>query len=210
VGGDVHGAAEEQFERLLKAVRERGRRRAAARPPVVPAACRPGAGGGGLLPDLTMRRLAPLSGISPATGAGSSSGRGPSSRSSRSPLQPVPRTGCGSRTARSPRSATARPGLGPHLPVLRERAGHHRCRHAPGRGRRPPGPGQQGRRPRVAHLRPAAAVPGVTVPGDGACINTGPIVPHRKRPGRPPPAGEEAGNAEHRRWVRGSSRQPAG
>ena len=40
---------------------------------------------------------------------------------------------------------------------------------------------------------------GVTVLGDGACINTGLVVPHRKRPGRPLPAGEEADNAEHRR-----------
>jgi hypothetical protein len=35
--------------------------------------------------------------------------------------------------------------------------------------------------------------------GDGASINTGLVVPHRKRPGRPLPAGEEADNAEHRR-----------
>jgi hypothetical protein len=40
---------------------------------------------------------------------------------------------------------------------------------------------------------------GVTVLGDGASINTGLVVPHRKRPGRPLPAGEEADNAEHRR-----------
>jgi hypothetical protein len=40
---------------------------------------------------------------------------------------------------------------------------------------------------------------GVTVLGDGAYINTGLVVPHRKRPGRPLLAGEEADNAEHRR-----------
>ena len=34
--------------------------------------------------------------------------------------------------------------------------------------------------------------------GDGAYINTGLIVPHRKRPGRALLAGEEADNAEHR------------
>ncbi|GAB7109770.1 hypothetical protein JCM4814A_80850 [Streptomyces phaeofaciens JCM 4814] len=40
---------------------------------------------------------------------------------------------------------------------------------------------------------------GVTVLGDGARINTGLVVPHRKRPGRPLLEGEEADNAEHRR-----------
>lgn len=40
---------------------------------------------------------------------------------------------------------------------------------------------------------------GITVLGDGAYINTGLVVPHRKRPGRPLLAGEEADNAEHRR-----------
>ncbi|MDQ1032689.1 hypothetical protein QF035_010271 [Streptomyces umbrinus] len=40
---------------------------------------------------------------------------------------------------------------------------------------------------------------GVTVLGDGAYINTGLAVPHRKRPGRPLLAGEEADNAEHRK-----------
>lgn len=40
---------------------------------------------------------------------------------------------------------------------------------------------------------------GVTVLGDGAYINTGLVVPHRKRPGRPLLTGEEADNAEHRR-----------
>ncbi|MGO4424158.1 transposase family protein, partial [Streptomyces sp. MCAF7] len=40
---------------------------------------------------------------------------------------------------------------------------------------------------------------GVTVLGDSAYINTGLVVPHRKRPGRPLLAGEEEDNAEHRR-----------
>ncbi|MFF3350926.1 transposase family protein [Streptomyces sp. NPDC002779] len=40
---------------------------------------------------------------------------------------------------------------------------------------------------------------GVTVLGDGAYINTGLIVPHRKRPGRPLLKGEEEDNAEHRK-----------
>ncbi|WP_338491840.1 transposase family protein [Streptomyces sp. SJL17-4] len=40
---------------------------------------------------------------------------------------------------------------------------------------------------------------GVTVLGDGAYINTGLVVPHRKRPGRDLLPGEEEDNAEHRR-----------
>ncbi|WP_030188033.1 IS5/IS1182 family transposase [Streptomyces sp. NRRL S-813] len=40
---------------------------------------------------------------------------------------------------------------------------------------------------------------GATVLGDGAYINTGLIVPHRKRPGRPLLKGEEEDNAAHRK-----------
>lgn len=40
---------------------------------------------------------------------------------------------------------------------------------------------------------------GVTVLVDGASINSGLVVPHRKRPGLPFLPGEEADNAEHRR-----------
>ncbi|MCM2424791.1 transposase family protein [Streptomyces sp. RKAG337] len=40
---------------------------------------------------------------------------------------------------------------------------------------------------------------GVTVLGDGAYINTGLVVPHRKRPGRALLPGEETDNAEHRK-----------
>ncbi|WP_369275841.1 transposase family protein [Streptomyces sp. R11] len=40
---------------------------------------------------------------------------------------------------------------------------------------------------------------GVTVLGDGACLNCGMAVPHRKRPGRPLLPGEEDDNAEHRK-----------
>jgi hypothetical protein len=40
---------------------------------------------------------------------------------------------------------------------------------------------------------------GVTVLGDGAYINTGLVVPHRKRPGRPLLKGEEEDNAAHRK-----------
>ncbi|MFJ8982445.1 transposase family protein [Streptomyces sp. NPDC055089] len=40
---------------------------------------------------------------------------------------------------------------------------------------------------------------GVTVLGDGAYINTGLVIPHRKRPGRPLLPGEESDNAAHRK-----------
>jgi hypothetical protein len=45
----------------------------------------------------------------------------------------------------------------------------------------------------------AAHCEGVTVLGDGAYINTGLIVPHRKRPERSLLKGEEEDNAQHRR-----------
>ncbi|OWA13218.1 IS5/IS1182 family transposase [Streptomyces sp. CS113] len=45
----------------------------------------------------------------------------------------------------------------------------------------------------------AAHCEGVTVLGDGAYINTGLIVPHRKRPGRPLLKGKEEDNAQHRK-----------
>ncbi|GHA93856.1 hypothetical protein GCM10010330_54880 [Streptomyces tendae] len=45
----------------------------------------------------------------------------------------------------------------------------------------------------------AAHWEGVTVLGDGAYVNTGLIVPHRKRPGRPLLKGEEEDDAQHRK-----------
>ncbi|MFE4617382.1 transposase family protein [Streptomyces sp. NPDC056747] len=45
----------------------------------------------------------------------------------------------------------------------------------------------------------AAICEGVTVLADGAYINTGLVVPHRKRPGRGLLPGEEGDNAEHRK-----------
>ncbi|SEE16589.1 DDE superfamily endonuclease [Streptomyces sp. TLI_105] len=46
---------------------------------------------------------------------------------------------------------------------------------------------------------PARHCDGATVLGDGAYLNTGLVVPHRKRPGRALLSGEEKDNAEHRR-----------
>lgn len=45
----------------------------------------------------------------------------------------------------------------------------------------------------------AAHCEGVTVLGDGACIDTAPIVPHRKSPGRPLLKGGGEDDAAHRR-----------
>ncbi|MFH8753979.1 IS5/IS1182 family transposase [Streptomyces rimosus] len=54
-----------------------------------------------------------------------------------------------------------------------------------------------------AHVWRTSGLPaqcqGVTVLGDGAYLNTGLIVPHRKRQGRPLLPGEEEDNAEHRK-----------
>lgn len=44
-----------------------------------------------------------------------------------------------------------------------------------------------------------------TVLGEGSYINTGLVVPHRKRPGRPLLAGEEADNTERRRVPHGQA-----
>ncbi len=45
----------------------------------------------------------------------------------------------------------------------------------------------------------AAVCEGVTVPADHASIDTGLVVPHRRRPGRALLPGEEEDNAEHRK-----------
>ncbi len=67
----------------------------------------------------------------------------------------------------------------------------------------PAGAGQHRGREGLAGLRPGHRCEGVTVPADGAYINTGLVVPHRKRPGRALLPGEEEeeeeDNAEHRR-----------
>ncbi len=51
---------------------------------------------------------------------------------------------------------------------------------------------------------------GVTVLGDGAYINTGLVVLHRKRPGRPLLKGEEEDKASTARSARGSNMSSAG
>lgn len=63
----------------------------------------------------------------------------------------------------------------------------------------PPAPGNKA----DAHVWRASGLPsacaGVTVLADGAYINTGLVVPHRRRPGRPLLPAQEEDNAEHRR-----------
>lgn len=150
--------------------------------------------------SLTMRQLAPLFGISPATVCRVIQRLRPSSRSSRSPVRSMLRTGCGSWTARLSRCAIARSvhraattGFPPNVQVIIDADTRLVVAAAP------QAPGNKA----DAHVWRNSGLPqqcqGVTVLGDGAYINTGLVVPHRKRPGRPLLAGEEAHNAEHRR-----------
>lgn len=93
--------------------------------------------------------------------------------------------------------------------VFGERAGHHRRRLPPGRGHRASGPGNKADAQVWCNSCLPQQCQGVTVLGDGAHINTGLVVPHRKRPGRPLLAGERAGNKELRRSVHGLSTRSA-
>ena len=188
-----------QFERLLKVVRERGGD--GPRTAVVSAACRPGAGGRGLLPHephhatarAAVRGLAgdgvqghpaarPLLAIAPLSRPADAADQLWIADGTLVPVRD--RTvGALSRNYRFSANvqviidantrlvvATARPALG---------------NKADAQVWRGSGLPQQ--------------CQGVTVLGDGAYINTGLVVPHPKRPGRPLLAGEEADNKEHRR-----------
>ncbi|MFC4508073.1 MULTISPECIES: transposase family protein [Streptomyces] len=56
----------------------------------------------------------------------------------------------------------------------------------------------------LTKLRSAQHCEDITGLGDGAYVNTSICAPHRRRPGRPLPAGEEAGSTAHRQiraWV---------
>lgn len=99
-----------QFERLLKVVRERGGDGPRlGRPWCLPLADRVLVVSVYYRTNLTMRQLAPLFGISPATVCRVIQRlAGPCSRSGRPAAPRMHRTGCGSRTARSSRSATER------------------------------------------------------------------------------------------------------
>ncbi|MGV9855538.1 transposase family protein [Streptomyces sp. NPDC003442] len=190
-----------QFERLLKVVRERGGDGPRiGRPWCLPLADRVLVVAVYYRTNLTMRQLAPLFGVSPATVCRVIQrlrpllALGPVSRPVDAAdrlwivdgtLVPVRdrKVGASSRNYRFSANVQVIIDADTRLVVATAR----------------PAPGNKA----DAHVWRNSGLPdqcrGVTVLGDGAYINTGLIVPHRKRPGRPLLAGEEADNAEHRR-----------
>ncbi|MER8073802.1 MULTISPECIES: transposase family protein [unclassified Streptomyces] len=195
------GLRMKQFEGLLKAVRERGGDGPRiGRPWCLPLADRVLMVAVYYRTNLTMRQLAPLFGVSPATVCRVIRRLRPLLA-----LRPVTR----------PVDATDRLWIvdGTLVPVRDRKVGassrNYRfsanvqviidadTRLVVATAR--PAPGNKA----DAHVWRSSGLPeqcqGVTVLGDGAYINTGLVVPHRKRPGRPLLAGEEADNKEHRR-----------
>ncbi|WLW56817.1 transposase family protein [Streptomyces sp. YU58] len=195
------GLRAEQFGRLLRAVRERGGEGCGwGRPWRLPLAERVLLVAVYYRTNLTMRQLAPLFGICPATVCRVIQRLGPLLA-----LEPV----------RAPQEAVERLWIvdGTLIPVRNRQVG------ASSRNYRFSANVQviidADTKPVVAAARPApgnradAQVwrnsglawhrDGITVPGDGAYMNTGFVVPHRERPGRSLPAGEEEDHAEHRR-----------
>ncbi|MER5348704.1 transposase family protein [Streptomyces mirabilis] len=195
------GLRMKQFERLLKVVRERGGDGPRiGRPWCLPLADRVLVVAVYYRTNLTMRQLAPLFGVSPATVCRVIQRLRPLLA-----LEPVSRpvdaadrlwivdgtlvpvrdrkVGASSRNYRFPANVRVIIDADTRLVVATAR----------------PAPGNRA----DAHVWRDSGLPeqcrGVTVLGDGAYINTGLVVPHRKRPGRPLLAGEEADNAEHRR-----------
>ncbi|WP_326750819.1 transposase family protein [Streptomyces hirsutus] len=69
----------------------------------------------------------------------------------------------------------------------------------PGGGDAGPAPGATADAETRRDSGPAGHCQGVTVLGHGAYINTGLVVPHRKRPERPLREAEEEDNAQHRK-----------
>ncbi|USQ85615.1 transposase family protein [Streptomyces phaeoluteigriseus] len=194
------GLRMKQFERLLKVVRERGGDGPRiGRPWCLPLADRVLVVAVYYRTNLTMRQLAPLFGVSPATVCRVIQRLRPLLA-----LEPASR----------PVDAADRLSIvdGTLVPVRDRKVGACSRNYrfsanvqviidadtrlvAAAR----PAPGNKA----DAHVWRTSGLPdqceGVTVLGDGAYINTGLVVPHRKRPGRPLLAGEEADNAEHRR-----------
>ncbi|WP_406292614.1 transposase family protein [Streptomyces sp. NBC_00624] len=190
-----------QFDGLLKAVRERGGDGPRiGRPWCLPLADRVLLVAVYYRTNLTMRQLAPLFGVSPATVCRVIQRLGPVLA-----IEPV----------RRPADATDRLWIvdGTLIPVRDRQVG------ASSRNRRfsanvqviidaatklviataRPAPGNRADARVWRESGLAEHCRDVTVLGDGAYINTGLVVPHRKRPGRPLLAGEEADNAEHRK-----------
>jgi hypothetical protein len=190
-----------QFERLLKAVRERGGDGARiGRPWCLPLGDRVLLVAVYYRTNLTMRQLAPLFGVSSATVCRVIKRLGPLLS-----LEPASR----------PADAADRLWIvdGTLIPVRDRRVGassrNYRfsanvqviidadTRLVVAAARPVPGTTADARAWRTSGLGKHCR--GVTVLGDGAYINTGLLVPHRKRPGRPLLPGEEADNAEHRK-----------
>ncbi|THC47311.1 transposase family protein [Streptomyces sp. A1499] len=195
------GLRVDQFGRLLKAVRERGGEGCGwGRPWRLPLAERVLLMAVYYRTNLTMRQLAPLFGVSPATVCRVILRLGPllaiePARASQDAadrlwivdgtLIPVrDRTvGASSRNYRFSANVQVIVDAETRLVVATAR----------------PAPGNTADAKAWRDSGLAAHCEGVTVIGDGAYINTGLVVPHRKRPGRPLLKGEEEDNAQHRK-----------
>ncbi|MFF7557726.1 transposase family protein [Streptomyces olivaceus] len=164
------GLQVDRFGRLLRAVRERGGEGCGwGRPWRLPLAGRVLLVAVYYRTNLTMRQLAPLFGVSPATVCRVIKWIGPllAIASARTSQDAVERLWIV--------DAETRPVVAAARPV--------------------PGNTADAKAWRDSGL--AQHCESVTVLGDGAYINTGLIVPHRKRPGRPLLKGEEEDNAQH-------------
>ncbi|MFD4359565.1 MULTISPECIES: IS5/IS1182 family transposase [Streptomyces] len=190
-----------QFERLLKVVRERGGNGpGGGRPWCLPLADRVLLVAVYYRTNLTMRQLAPLFGCSPATVCRVIQRLGPllaiepATRSADATdrlwivdgtLVPVRDRNVGASSRNYRFSANVQVIIDADTRLVIATA--------------PPVPGNTADAKAWRDSGLAGICQGVTVLGDGAYINTGLVVPHRKRPGRPLLPGEESDNAEHRR-----------
>nr|WP_107488744.1 transposase family protein [Streptomyces subrutilus] len=180
----------DRFTKLVKVVRERGGNGpGGGRPRCLPLAGRVLLVAVCYRTNLTMRQLAPLFGISPATVCRVIQHLRPLLA-----LEPT--------HGRRPHGRR----LLPQLPILGERASVH---GGPVRSHRRdtrlvvasarPAPGNRADAPVWRESDLPAAAAGATVLAGGAHLGTGLIVPHRRRAGRPLLRGQEEDNAEHRR-----------
>lgn len=190
-----------QFERLLRVVRERGGEGPGrGRPWCLPLADRVLLVAVYYRTNLTMRQLAPLFGCSPATVCRVIQrlrpllALGPASRPADGverlwivdgTLVPVRDRKVGSSSRNYRFSANVQVIIDADTKLVIAAA--------------PPVPGTTADARAWRECGLAEVCGGVTVLGDGAYINTGLVVPHRKRPGRRLLPGQEADNAEHRR-----------
>jgi hypothetical protein len=195
------GLRVEQFGRLLRVVRERGGEGPRlGRPWCLPLAERVLLVAVYYRTNLTMRQLAPLFGVSPATVCRVIQKLGPLLA-----LEPVARRAEGAERLwivdgtlvpvrdRSLAASSKNYRFSANVQVIID--ADTRLVVTTAR----PAPGNRA----DAQVWRASGLPeqcqDATVLGDGAYINTGLVVPHRKRPGRALLPGEEADNAEHRR-----------